>query len=128
MRWSRLAPPPEGVIPLSPQRAPTNGLRVNDPVELFGTDVARGHSGVAQGAAGIGGLVGDSTGFVVADDRGQGGDQHQGLIDILSDLAEVECCPDDVVLPELVTGTRIRAECSTLFMMIHRMALSSKLP
>src|SRR5712675_444107 len=51
--------------------------------------------------------MGDGGGLVVADDGGQGGDQHQGPVDV---------------------GAEMVAACRKLLMITGRMALSSKLP
>jgi hypothetical protein len=68
---------------------------VDDAVELFGADVAGVERGFTQGTAGAVGVVRDGGCLVVADDRRERGDQHQGLTDVFVDPLLIQIDPVD---------------------------------
>src|SRR5713226_6766623 len=58
-------------------------------VEFFGGDVAEFEGGFAEADAGVVGGFGDLGGVVVADFGGEGGDEHEGVLDVAVDLLAV---------------------------------------
>ena len=66
-----------------------HGLGADPAVEVLAGDVAEGDGGVAQGEVVGVGVLGDLGGAVVADVRGEGGDEHEGAVELAVDLGAV---------------------------------------
>src|SRR5467141_3746950 len=79
-------------------------LRADEGVEFFGGDVAEIEGGFAEADVGLVGGFGDLGGLVVADFGGEGGDEHEGILDVVIDLFAIGFDAADTVLDEAVAG------------------------
>lgn len=79
-------------------------LGLDEGVEFFGGDVAEFEGGFAEADAGVMGGFGDLGGLVVADFGGQGGDKHQGVVDVVIDLLAIGLDAIHAVFDEAVAG------------------------
>jgi hypothetical protein len=79
-------------------------LGLDEGVEFFGGDVAEFEGGFAEANVGVVGGFGDLGGLVVADFGGQGGDEHEGVVDVVIDLLAIGFDADDAVLDKAVAG------------------------
>src|SRR5712664_4842531 len=77
-------------------------LGLDEGVEFFGGDVAEFEGGFAEADVGVMGGFGDLSGLVVTDLRNEGGDEHEGVVDVMLDLFGVGFDSDDAVLHETV--------------------------
>ena len=71
-------------------------------VEFFGSDVAELDGGFAEADAGVVGGFGDLGRVVVTDFGGQGGDEHEGVLEVVIDLLAVGFDAADAVFDEAV--------------------------
>src|ERR1043165_2809691 len=94
-QWSALREvtgPPDEHRSVSPRWRLTwgdHGLGADPAVEVVAGDVAEGDGGVAQGEVVGVGVLGDLGGAVVADVGGEGGDEHEGAVELAVDLGAV---------------------------------------
>src|SRR5882672_7830603 len=79
-------------------------LGFDEGVEFFGGDVAEIEGGFAEADAGVVGGFGDLGGVVVADFGGEGGDEHEGIADVMFDLLAVGLDAVDTVFDEAIAS------------------------
>src|SRR6266403_6141631 len=79
-------------------------LGADEGVEFFGGDVAEIEGGFAEADVGLVGGFGDLGGLVVADFGGAGGDEHEGILDVVVDLFAIGFDAVDAVFDEAVAG------------------------
>src|SRR5229473_1171829 len=79
-------------------------LGLDEGVEFFGGDVAELEGGFAEADVGVVGGFGDLSGLVVADFGGEGGDEHQGVLDVVVNLLAIGFDAFDAVFDEAVAG------------------------
>lgn len=79
-------------------------LGFDEGVEFFGGDVAEFEGGFAEADVGVVCGFGDLGGLVIADFGGEGGDEHQGIVDVVLDLRGVGFDALDAVGHETVAG------------------------
>ena len=79
-------------------------LGLDEGVEFFGGDVAEFEGGFAEADVGVVGGFGDLSSLVVTDFRNEGGDEHQGIVDVVFDLRGIDFDALDAVGHETVAG------------------------
>src|SRR5580692_273645 len=87
---------------------PTSWMRhvlwFDERVKFFGADEAEFDGGFAEADVGVVGGFGDLGRGIVADFGSQGGDEHQGIVDIVFDLSLIDFDTLDAVRHETVHG------------------------
>ena len=79
-------------------------LGLDEGVEFFGGDEAELDGGFAEAHAFLVRDLGDFGGIVIADFRSEGGDEHQGIVDVAIELLAVDCDAADAMFDEAVAG------------------------
>ncbi len=79
-------------------------LGLDEGVEFFGAYEAEFDGGFAEAEVGVVGGFGDLGCGVVADFGSEGGDEHQGIVDVVFDLRGVDFDSLDAVTHETVHG------------------------
>src|SRR6267143_1031223 len=81
-------------------------LGFDEGVEFFGGDVAELYGSFAEADAGVVSGLGNLGSLVVADFGSEGGDEHQGIVNIAVNLLAVGFDAADAVFDEAVAGVR----------------------
>ncbi len=79
-------------------------LGFDEGVEFFGGDVAEFDGGFAKADASVVGSFGNLGGVVVTDFGGEGGNEHEGVLEVMIDLLAVGFNAADAVFDEAVAG------------------------
>src|SRR6516225_11081013 len=83
-----------------------HGFGLDEGVEFLGGEEAKLGGGFFEARVFVVGGFGDFGSIVVADFGGEGGDEHEGIVDVVFDGLAIDLDADDAVVDEAIHGVR----------------------
>src|SRR6516225_1656819 len=81
-----------------------HGFGLDEGVEFLGGEEAKLGGGFFEARVFVVGGFGDFGSIVVADFGGEGGDEHEGIVDVVVDGLAIDLDPEDAVIDETIHG------------------------